>query len=555
MIRLSTFFIVGSILVIWDQAAASAASFLPQNFVSWLWQSSIVVDKWLYVDGGEIWARWDNASANPSGVWNYQTLAIDLSQDWNISTLSSPHVVATNKSTAISPTRRPDLFFSPYDDTTYALGGFMYSWEGGGSNNSVPVQLWGFHPENNTGSVAWELQEVGPTAAFPLNELMAGTLTASSGNAHYALGGQTNEDGTGRDDFLIYNYGNGSWMNQTLPGKFYTWGGGHFIPAFGEQGVVIFFGGLWPSNSAGSGDASTAAGFDTVLVYDVQTNTFFNPQQTTSSTGSAVLNRYDFCSVGAGNGSGNSSYEIFVFGGTTGSTPTSDTATALAKVYILTLPAFHWIEAPAAAPIWRADHTCSVIGNRQMISIGGYQDPMTLQDQPTDVWANGMGIFDMTDLTWTEAYDSSAAAYQPSTLVTQYYSGSGRYPASWVDPKLADIFEKSTSSSTATPSTSHTSTPNPKKSNAGVIAGGTVGGVAVLAFIIGLVVWYTRRKRNFRSHELGAYQPPPEVGSRGKEASELDVGNTTSELSGAERQRHELDVETRRKTMPVELGT
>jgi hypothetical protein len=237
---------------------------------------------------------------------DYQTLAIDLSKDWNTSSLPSSNVVTTNKSTAISPTRAPDLFFSPQHDMIYALGGIPYSSGGSSSDPSVPVQLWGSQPNNDTGSVSWALQEVGPSAAFPLDEVIGGTLTASSGNAHYALGGLANSDGSGRDDFIIFNYGNGSWTNETLSGKYYTWGAGNFVPTFGEQGVIVFFGGLWPANSAGSNDASTVAGFNTVLVYDIYTNTFFNPQQTSTSTGSALLNHYHFCSVGAGDGSGNS---------------------------------------------------------------------------------------------------------------------------------------------------------------------------------------------------------------------------------------------------------
>ena len=118
-----------------------------------------------------------------------------------------------------------------------------------------------------------------------------------------------------------------------------------------------------------------------------------------------------------------------MFGGATGSPADNATADALSTVYILTLPAFAWIETSAVAPIYRADHTCSVIGNRQMISIGGVPDRYPNADNWTDPW-NGLQILDMTELVWTDTFKSGAAAYEPPTPVTEYYKTNSWYPAS-----------------------------------------------------------------------------------------------------------------------------
>lgn len=190
----------------------------------------------------------------------------------------------------------------------YALGGMPYSVAGGYTNSSEQVQLWGFEPETH-GSLSWELQAIGSTATFPLDEVVSGALTASSPTNHYSLGGYSNSDGGGLDELISYNFTNQSWTNETT-GQYYTFGHGQYIPAFGLEGVVVFFGGLWPANSGAAQDTAALSGFDTVLVYDIQSNTFFNPQQTTSSTGSSPLERMRFCSVGAGNGTGNSTYEM-----------------------------------------------------------------------------------------------------------------------------------------------------------------------------------------------------------------------------------------------------
>lgn len=68
--------------------------------------------------------------------------------------------------------------------------------------------------------------------------------------------------------------------------------------------------------------------------------------------------------------------EIFIYGGRVdvnyGGSPATQTINAgLDKVYILCLPSFLWFKANYTSPDPRTDHTCSIVGNRQMLSIGG----------------------------------------------------------------------------------------------------------------------------------------------------------------------------------------
>ncbi|KFY17031.1 hypothetical protein V491_05138 [Pseudogymnoascus sp. VKM F-3775] len=64
----------------------SPASFLPKEFKSWFWPSSIVVGNWLYLHGGKF-------HYNDNGVMAYlpnsQTFAIDLTQSWSTSTVEA----------------------------------------------------------------------------------------------------------------------------------------------------------------------------------------------------------------------------------------------------------------------------------------------------------------------------------------------------------------------------------------------------------------------------------------------------------------------------------
>ena len=212
----------------------------------------------------------------------------------------------TTKSTAMSPMRQPDLFYDRQNSLLYSLGGQAYGIEvGQWTNLTQQVQLWGFEPNNNTGAIDWELQAVGSTATFPLNEVVAGALTATSPTNHYSLGGYSNFATTGLSQFISYNFANQSWTNQTQAGNYYIGGRGQYIPSFGAGGIVLFFGGTWPTDGNATSTASLA-GFNTVLVYDIASNTLFSPQQTTNPPS----NRFNFCSVGAGAGSANSSYEM-----------------------------------------------------------------------------------------------------------------------------------------------------------------------------------------------------------------------------------------------------
>ncbi len=95
--------------------------------------------------------------------------------------------------------------------------------------------------------------------------------------------------------------------------------------------------------------------------------------------------------------------------------------------WVLTLPGFHWtrITSPNGSG-QRTFHQCIVVGNRQMLSIGGEDE--TKRDQ-RDPWPNGMGILDMTELKWTTEYKPDAAKYEQPRLIQDWYAGGGNMKA------------------------------------------------------------------------------------------------------------------------------
>lgn len=209
----------------------------------------------------------------------------------------------------MSPTRRPDLYYDPTTNFVYSLGGQPYQLNGVWYNVSVPVQLWGF--KAGDGHVIWELQEDETSQNFPLTSNVAMALTATSSTGHYNLGGfisflQGYSIGAlALSDMVNFNFANQSWSNQTVSGQHFVYGEAQYVPTFGQEGVVLFFGGSWPSD-ASVGVSSSLVGLDTILVYDIYSNTFFKQPAT-----NAPISRSTFCSVSSGaNTSTNSSYEM-----------------------------------------------------------------------------------------------------------------------------------------------------------------------------------------------------------------------------------------------------
>jgi hypothetical protein len=177
-----------------------------------------------------------------------------------------------------------------------------------------------------------------------------------------------------------------------------------------------------------------------------------------------------------------------------------------------------------------------------MISIGGNQEQTS--DEP---WINGLGIFDITKLDWTNAYDAAAPAYERPILVSQFYANNSRYPIEWGDPELESIFTSPNGTATTNVSGSSSSSggggngngsgsgsgsgsssnsnsnSNGSGSNSGgrmvnYVVGGVIGGIAALAIIASLIFW--RRCRYKRKEK------------RSQNLAELDFNHVIHEVPG-----------------------
>ena len=126
--------------------------------------------------------------------------------------------------------------------------------------------------------------------------------------------------------------------------------------------------------------------------------------------------------------------QIFLYGGSVvpGLSLQDDQASniALAEVYILSLPSFHWQKTELNPSESRNRQTCERMGSR-MIVVGGVTAGLKYADLKTDSWAQGLGVFDLTDLEWKASYDASGRTYQTPQVVKDYVATNGQYPSTW----------------------------------------------------------------------------------------------------------------------------
>ncbi|KAL2075522.1 hypothetical protein VTL71DRAFT_465 [Oculimacula yallundae] len=505
-----------------QQAGAVAANV----FVRRGYHSSVVAGNYVYIDGGAF-------SYSPGGqlqiVHSTTTLSIDMSKSW---TNSSVVINSFTKPSGIPYLDDGDLWYNEKENRLQegfvgAAARFNSPEEAG-----YPLGMWSFKLDGQGGGT-WS-KDTAATDAIISAKLTRPyqALTAVGGGVALSLGGYENsrtvpENGNVTNQIPIpglvtYDMSNGKFTNSSAAG--YNRNGTaergvmHYVPSFGPKGVfVILSGDISPLDKYQA--SQNMQSFGTVTLYDPATGTFFN--QTT--TGNIPEGRIEFCATGAN--STNGTYEIFVYAGWGGSL--GSVALQYDSMYILTLPAFQWIQVPYPAAKPRHGLTCETVGRRQMLVIGGVD---TLQDKPfpaantldavtfstKDQFAQGLAVFDMTALSWSSGYDANAAPYEQSRPVQNFYAANSREPANWASPALKSLFAVTHFTNSTSPGSGASNDPNnpsnnppSSSSNTGAIAGGVVGGVVGLALIAGLIFFCMRRRKRAAASELPSHNQDP----------------------------------------------
>lgn len=141
----------------------------------------------------------------------------------------------------------------------------------------------------------------------------------------------------------------------------------------------------------------------------------------------------------------------FIYGGENGNL--GPAAVPYDEIFILTLPAFHWLKVdyPPAHP--RNGHTCNAVGGSQIVSIGGvdsnsriyygydYDINTSTFNSSIDPFAQGLGVFDMTTLTWADHYTANAPPYEQSDRVKNFYTQNPQNGSQFTTPELKNLFQ------------------------------------------------------------------------------------------------------------------
>jgi Kelch motif len=255
--------------------------------------------------------------------------------------------------------------------------------------------------------------------------------------------------------------------------------------------------------------------------------------------------RVDFCAVSVASPD-KSSHNIYIYGGRN---PANDII--YDDMYALSMPSFIWTHT-FDGDGHRYGHTCHLVGNRQLLSVGGQTS--TNMTAECDWELDGVAIMDLSTTTWGSTYNPNAAPYTVTQRIVSSIGGTIQGGATvttpvggFSDAGLSQLFA-------GTKATDPVWTPSGRKSNAGAIAGGVVGGVLGLAFI-GALVWYLLRRKNAPKPVIAEldhteYAETHEADSRSVQELESRPVQPYSELSAVEKKQYS---ELQGDTQPVEL--
>jgi len=150
-----------------------------------------------------------------------------------------------------------------------------------------------------------------------------------------------------------------------------TRGGLVYLPNIGPKGILVAIGGVYKAaDQYDSAETPNYVPMDTIDVFDVNslftkiaTNNTTKAWYQQKTTGTAPKTRAQFCTVLVA-AADNSSYNIYVYGGTGPTQGNYD------EVWVLSIPSFTWSQVYTGNSV-RFGHTCHLVGNRQMLAVGG----------------------------------------------------------------------------------------------------------------------------------------------------------------------------------------
>ncbi|KAI4272136.1 MAG: hypothetical protein LQ337_005505 [Flavoplaca oasis] len=469
-----------------------------ENFLRRSYHSSTAVGDFVYIDGGEVLQLpTNNDNGDPTGKLVNVTLSIDMRTSWTNDTVS---IRSIDKGAA--PNLNKQILWPSTDNQTFfAFGGEQGHYDGLGPD-PPDVSCWQFTADGDGGGL-WDMFSPADDSVFHQLTRPDSASGATVGNTGFILKGvasaRTSPETlyySGRvpiPGIVSFNITSNLWQNDTMPQYIENLSAPEgllaSVDAFGTDGLLVTTGLAL--------DADNPPSFNNITIYDPSDKSW----HAQTATGQIPAARSLACTVSAKGDNG--TYELFLYGGTgkigiNGNISLTQYIdfTALDEVYVLSLPAFAWFKADYPAQHPRIRHTCHSFG-RQMLSIGGQDPTNEYNDTFTpDPFSQGLGIFDLTNLRWSDRYNADAEPYETPAVVKAWYAANGPSTRTWDSPVVQRLFSRNIGSSGAVgTASSSTSSEEPNSSTTGAIVGGVVGGTAALCLVAGLAWWLRRRKR------------------------------------------------------------
>ncbi|KAG0642578.1 hypothetical protein HOY80DRAFT_607470 [Tuber brumale] len=468
----------------------------------WDHQSAVLNGK-VYIDGG-VQVFWDSktrdkdfqkAGDKPVG-FNKNLISLTLNEVWNWTTTMPFEILDADQRVPSNGNAPPALSRGalwPYQDSLYLYGGSTSrlndSFIGYQSPKTEDTVLWRF----DTLSLEWSPQQLRSSDGRKVPRLSNGAsaVVEDRGLAFY-YGGQT-DNGTSPDmqdstainfsnEFYVFDLKNG--IARALPMDLVGAGRADaqmiYIPEVGRKGILVLFGGsIKPIGEADDKFRGSLSPMNEISVFDIESlDTGGKGWYNQTATGEVPPARLDFCVVSAP-APDKTSWNIYMYGGWDGINKYDD-------VYILSLPSFQWISAFPGNDE-REAHTCHVVGNRMMMTIGGHKAKSGVPG-PCDWEPNGVALFNMVNMTWSNIFNPGYEKYNISSLISSRIGGNETGAATVKSPKsnwaggLEAVFTlQLPSPSNSTNSTNSTisrlpsaPTPLPKQAIIGISIGSTI---------------------------------------------------------------------------------
>lgn len=144
-----------------------------------------------------------------------------------------------------------------------------------------------------------------------------------------------------------------------------------------------------------------------------------------------------------------------------------------------------------------------VVGGMTVTSDTDFTSDSNPDQIPRDPWKQGIGIYDLNELKWSDSFDPGAPKYVTPDVIKAYYRVNGTFPASWTQDGLEALFNKSLASTIAgdpsdpqaAGSSSDQSSGNGHDSTATAMIAGSIAG-AVGGLVILLLLGWCLIRRN-----------------------------------------------------------